>query len=341
MAKKLLVIGSASIHTYNFIELVRGGFDEVALVTSSEGKETDYPSFRLDFSFGLGLLATIRRLKTIYKTFRPSIIHVHQANNYALSTLLALKATGTPIILTAWGSDVLINPKRNLLFKWMVPYILRQADSVTADSNYVLAQAQRLAGKPLDAHNINFGIDIDPCMLPKEPIVYSNRLHKGLYNIDKILLSFAAFHQNRPEWKLIVAGSGEQSEALQELARTLGIDHCTDFIGFVDAATNRECYCRSSIYVSVPQSDSISLSLVEAIAYGCIPFVSDLPANRELITDSLNGFIEKDPERIDFAKYASIDTASLNDERERLIRNFSKNVNRQRYLDLYESYLAL
>ena len=340
MANKFLVIGSASIHTYNFIELLREGFDEVALVTSSEGKETNYPSFRLDFSFGLGLLRTVLQLKKIGKTFRPSVVHVHQSNNYALAAVLAFHAAGVPIILTAWGSDVLINPYRNRFFGWMIPFILRRVDAVTADSDHVLSEATRLAGKKLEMHNINFGIDIDPCTLTKEPIVYSNRLHKELYNIDKILVSFAAFHQNRPEWKLIVAGSGGETEALRELARKLGIDHCTDFIGFVDAATNRECYCRSRIYVSVPQSDSISLSLVEAIAYGCIPFVSDLPANRELITDGVNGFIEKEPEHIDFTKFATIDTAFLTEERERLIRNFSKDVNRQRYLDLYERYIA-
>jgi glycosyltransferase involved in cell wall biosynthesis len=45
----------------------------------------------------------------------------------------------------------------------------------------------------------------------------------------------------------------------------------------------------SDIYVSCSASDATSVSLLEAMAAGCYPIVSDLPANREWITDRVNG----------------------------------------------------
>ena len=55
------------------------------------------------------------------------------------------------------------------------------------------------------------------------------------------------------------------------------------FIGRVDAATQAGWYARARWYVSLPESDSVSVSVLEALAQGCIPLLSDLPANRELV----------------------------------------------------------
>jgi glycosyltransferase involved in cell wall biosynthesis len=44
-------------------------------------------------------------------------------------------------------------------------------------------------------------------------------------------------------------------------------------------------------YFSLPQSDSVSVSVLEAMAHGCIPLLSDLPANREIVEDRRNGLI--------------------------------------------------
>ena len=43
--------------------------------------------------------------------------------------------------------------------------------------------------------------------------------------------------------------------------------------------------------MSLPASDSVSVSVLEALAHGCIPILSDLPANRELVRHGDNGWI--------------------------------------------------
>ncbi len=121
-----------------------------------------------------------------------------------------------------------------------------------------------------------------------------------MYNIDKVIISFSKFIQDNENWKLVIAGKGDQTENLKVLVQRLHLDKFVEFVGFLNQQENYKYYCQSKVYVSIPQSDSISISLVEAIICGCIPFVSNLDANLELIVNEKNGFIENNLESIRF-----------------------------------------
>ena len=336
MSKKLLVVGSNSIHVYNFIELVQENFDEVLLLTNEVNPEKDILAVEADFSLGFQSFQTIDKIRKIVKEFQPSVVHVHQANTYAFLTALALKKQNIPLVLTAWGSDILINPYKSFLLKKMLQYILNNVQIVTADSDHVLNSAQALVDKKLSLHNINFGIDMRECNeIEKENIIYSNRLHKELYNIDKVILSFSKFVQIHNDWKLVIAGNGDETEVLKGLVHKLSLDKHVEFVGFLKQEENYAYYCKSKIYTSIPRSDSISISLVEAILCGCVPFVSNLEANLELIKDKKNGFIEDDLENIGFEKFMQIDTQYFEKTREKLKITFSKEYNKNRYIEIY------
>ena len=335
MSKRLLIVGSNSIHVYNFIILVEDFFDEILLLTDRKNQNYNVSSFELDFSLGLGSILTIQKINHIAKEFKPTVIHMHQANSYAFLTLVALRHLNIQKILTAWGSDILINPGKNIFFKKMVQYILNHVDKVTADSNVVLHEANKLILKNLETYNINFGLEVPECNGAKDNMIYTNRLHKKLYNIDKILISFSKFVLKFPDWKLIIAGIGEETDNLKNLSYQLDLDEHIEFIGFVDSKINYEYYCKAKIYVSIPSSDSVSLSLIEAIICGAIPFVSDLAANREIMNEKI-GYIVNDEENIDFLKYQEIDNLKFEKERKKIEKLFSKDVNRRKYLSLYE-----
>jgi len=336
MSKKLLVVGSNSIHVYNFIDLVKENFDEVLLLTNKVNKEQNIPAVEADFSLGLESFRTIKKIQKIVKDFEPSVVHIQQANTYAFLTILALKNKKIPLVLTAWGSDILLNPTKSFLLRKMIQYILNNVLVITADSDHVLNSAQQLVNKKLTLYNINFGIEIKGCKEEiKENIIYSNRLHKELYNIDKIIYSFSKFVQINPAWKLVIAGAGETTEALQNLVHRLGLVEHVEFVGFLSQEENYEYYCKSKIYVSIPQSDSISISLVEAMICGCVPFVSNLEANHELIEDGKNGFIEENLENINFEKFMQTDKAYLQKTQDKLKITFSKSYNANRYIEIY------
>lgn len=337
MSRKLLVVGSNSIHVYNFIALVKENFDEVLLLTNEINSEKDVSAVEVDFSLGVQSLRSIAKIRKTVREFQPSVVHIQQANTYAFLTILALKKQHIPLVLTAWGSDVLLSPAKSFLLKKILQYILTNVQEITADSNYVLNSAQKLVAKKLSLHNVNFGVEIKDCKVEKENIVYSNRLHKELYNIDKVIISFAKFMTmpSHRHWKLVIAGKGDQTETLKDLVASLNIDKYVEFVGFLNQQENYSYCCRSKIYLSIPRSDSVSISLVEAILCGCVPFVSNIEANLELIEDKKNGFIEDDLKNINLENFMQIDSEHFEATREKLKASFSKEHNRNKYIEIY------
>src|SRR5678816_1252479 len=64
-----------------------------------------------------------------------------------------------------------------------------------------------------------------------------------------------------------------------------------EFVGRLTTPVQAGWYARASWFISVPASDSVAVSVLEAMAHGCIPLLSDLPANRELVRDGVNGLL--------------------------------------------------
>ena len=115
-------------------------------------------------------------------------------------------------------------------------------------------------------------------------------MHKPLYNIDEIIRAFKKLEDTgRNIYKLVIAATGEETENLKKLTADLKLTDKVTFVGWLSLAENLKWYAKSKFYVSIPDSDATSISLLEAMYYGCYPIVSSLPAKREWISDRVNG----------------------------------------------------
>jgi len=340
--KKLLLIGTGSVHTYNYYKLIEGYFDEILLITDAVRSEfSSITPVKGDFSIRNPLKAyqNYLFLKKEIRRFNPDIIHVQQANSTSFLTLKAARKTGIPVIVTAWGSDVLIAPEQSRMIKKMILFNLKNADYLTVDSKNVANKIIERVGKTKNEIIIaNFGVEDFYKDVPKENIIYSNRLHQPLYRIDKVLKAFAQFIKNTSEeWKLVIAAVGEETDNLKALAKELNISDHVDFVGWLNNEANFQYYNRAKIFVSIPASDATAISLLEAMSTGCIPVVSDLPANKEWITDRENGVIVQNLNE-NFLQYA----LELDEQRTGVLnRNIiqlqgTKEVNRKKFIDLYK-----
>ena len=337
--RKLLLISSNTIHTYKYLQLVENYFDEVLLITNEKSTIYDYPTVELSFNLKIkNLFSTVRGIKKQITSFQPSIIHIHQANSFAFYALLASRKSSIPTVLTAWGSDVLLLPNRNVLLKKMVQFNLRNADFLTSDSTYMEQEMEKLATLKNKILVANFGIDVTPANCPKENIVYSNRLHKKLYRVDKIIEAFARFKQNkeRKDWRLVVAATGTETENLKDKANKLGLTDDVEFVGWIQKEDNEQWYSKAKIWVSIPESDATSISLLEAMACGSIPVVSDLPSNREWIESGINGIVveELDSDFISEALTMNQSNA-IEINKKRIEQDGTKDSNREKFLQLY------
>lgn len=297
---KLVIVGSNSIHCKRFIQGVidRQEFAIYLIVNAKFCEFTELTQYVVNFSFTN--LRAKQQIAQILKQIQADVVHIHQANSYAWHTLRAISQLSyrPKIILTTWGSDILILPKKNHFFARMVRYNLQNADIITTDSLFMsttIQQLLRAVSRPI--HVINFGIQQLPAkqnLVIKQKLILSNRLHKPLYRIALIIHAFSQLVINGlidMEYKLLIAANGEETTKLQGLALKLGIAGRVSFTGMIAYEELTSYYQVANIFISVPMSDGTASSLLEAMAYGCIPVLSNLPANLEWVIDGVNGFI--------------------------------------------------
>ncbi|MBM3452299.1 MAG: glycosyltransferase family 4 protein [Bacteroidetes bacterium] len=337
--KKLLIVGSNSVHTFNYIDLIKEYFDDILLVTNKLNPDSTIPQVTANFHYNFtSFFATPKKIKEVVEQFSPTHIHVHQANSYAFFTARAISKKEN-MFLTAWGSDILLLPKRSFFWKKMVQYSLNRFSFFTADSQEVADQIIKLVTVKNRVLVANFGIEIHEVSTKKENVIYSNRLHKPLYRVNKVIGAFHRFLQTNPteNWKLVIGAVGTETDKLKEMVTELGIENQVEFVGWVDNELNRNYYAKSKFWISLPESDATSISLLEAMAYGCVPIVSNLPSNKEWIKEGENGFIVQDLEEEYLSEMLSFDlekAVSLN--KERIRKDGTKEANRKKFIQLYE-----
>lgn len=342
--KKLLLIGSNCVHTYNYFHLIKSYFDQIVMVTDDQHELIDAKisnCYYVNSSLkNLSNYSTaIKAYKDIIEEENPDVIHIQQISTYSFLLLRALKKSKKkiPVVLTTWGSDVLLLPEKGFIFKKMVQYVLNHCDKFTTDAQFVADRMQQLARKPLHTVIANFGINIVDIEIDKENIIYSNRLHKPLYRVDKIIKAFHLFSQQHPDWKLVVGAVGTETDNLKQLTKELDLEEKVTFIGWVDAAVNSKMYAKSRLWVSIPESDATSISLLEAMSLGAIPVVIDLPANREWIQHGVNGIIVNNIDTNFFEEALSIDfEKAVQINTEIIHQKGTKETNQKLYFAIYD-----
>jgi glycosyltransferase involved in cell wall biosynthesis len=291
MKKKIVIASLDSPHLRSTFNLVAPLFDEVYLISDKKQDyaETLVVNFRI--SNPLSAITNILKIRKFLKSYQPEVVQIAQANSVGL--VMGKAANGiSPIVLNTWGSDVLIAPKQGKIKKWIATKALEYANEVTADADF-MADAINDLCPSAKVTIANFGIEMESFTpIPKEKIIYSNRLHSKLYRIDLIIEGFAEFSKTNPDWKLVIGANGNLTEELKRKAADLMDEKLFEFIGFVNKETNYSYYQKSQIWVSVPESDGTAMSLLEAMYFGCIPVVSDLPANAQWIGKD-NGVLVK------------------------------------------------
>ncbi len=343
---KVLLIGSTvnPVHLKSYYNLMREMCSEILIIGSHQVDFAPCETVSFSLKSPIGILETVKKIRKIAADFQPDIIHVHQANSIGFLVSLANRNKYKQV-LTTWGDDVLIFPNKNIFFKALTYTSLKYSDEITADAQIMADSIYSFFGTKKKVVIANFGIEWDENLirLPKEKIIYSNRLHDSLYNIDLIIKGSAEFLKNHPDWKLVVAANGPLTEDLKIVAKESIPNNQVEFVGFVGPADNQNWYLRASMYVSIPDTDGTSISLLEAMGYGCIPVVSDLPANKEWIENGENGIIVSNRnelnQSLEEALQLNPDFVKSKNE-EIILKKATKEANRTIFNQIYQRLLS-
>ena len=244
------------------------------------------------------LLLSLPRLGAWLSRIDADWLHAHYLSSHGSLAWLArgLWRLRAGLIGSAWGSDILVTPERSLWLRALTRRVLRACDLCTSDSQHMAARMAELgAGEVM---TFPFGLE----QLPPAPHAdaanaqrfFANRGLEPIYAPQRVLQTFASIARDWPAAELVVSNDGSLLPALQAQAVALGLGARVTFVGRLDAEAMVSQYRRARWYLSLPVSDSVSVSVLEALAHGCIPLLSDLPANRELVRDGDNGVIVAD-----------------------------------------------
>ena len=248
--------------------------------------------------FSGGNAALLRALPRLVRWLRgidADWINAHYLTSHGTLAWLARKlGVRARLAASAWGSDILVAPRGSRALRWVTSRVLRDATICTSDSEHMAQRMRELGAR--EVMTFPFGLDALPAMpADKEPhLFFANRGLEDIYDPHRVLTLFAGIAAAWPDARLVVANSGALLGALRRQAAEQGLAERIEFVGRLDAAAQSAFYARARWYVSVPRSDSVSVSVLEAMGHGCIPLLSDLPANRELVRDGSNGLIVPD-----------------------------------------------
>lgn len=124
-----------------------------------------------------------------------------------------------------------------------------------------------------------------------------------LMNIKKINFIYTGFLEKRKnlnytielisslsnDFTFTILGNGTEINRLTNLAKTKKIQNKVNFLGHVENV--KKYLDNADVFIFLTKMEGLSLSLLEAMSRGLICIVSDIPENRELISDMKNGIL--------------------------------------------------
>ncbi|MEI6694739.1 MAG: glycosyltransferase [Bacteroidota bacterium] len=240
------------------------------------------------------ILQSLYKVNAIIKRIQPDVVNAHYITSHGLITSIIKHCWNHKFLLIAstWGSDILITPHKNIGYKMITKFILNTSDIITSDAQVMTEEIKKLSNTKI--LTFTFGLESLPEVSLNEKnfnYFFSNRILSSNYNIDKVIRHFSSIFKQNKEAKLYIANEGEDKAKLVALCKQLNMGTAVEFIGFLNQNEQSDFYRKSGFYYSLPTSDATSVSLLEAMAWACIPIVSDIPANREWITNEYNGIV--------------------------------------------------
>ncbi|MBN1902933.1 glycosyltransferase family 4 protein [Candidatus Sumerlaeota bacterium] len=240
--------------------------------------------------------------------FKPDIVHAMEAVGYGLAMALC---GNYPKILTPWGNDIYHDPFHSRIARFHVKKALNAATIISTNHPTLGDYLFDAFHAPKDKVNgFSWGIDLrifnphkqreawgwkTSLKIPTNvPVIMSNRNFAEYWGAREIVNAIPVVLKEYPKAHfIIIRGSGgedfygEMTRFLENSGALKNVRIINEKIspGIMAALLNL-----SDIFISVPYSDLLSVSLLEGLACGAVPVASDLPAYKSRIVENENGF---------------------------------------------------
>ncbi|ABB44696.1 Glycosyl transferase, group 1 [Sulfurimonas denitrificans DSM 1251] len=308
--KLLLLSDSNSVHTIKWAtSLAKSGID-IIIFSLAELSVKDYDNIKNINIKTLGeilsrdestlsklkYLKALSAIKEIIKEFQPDILHAHYASSYGL---LGALSGFSPFVLSVWGSDVFSFPLKSPLHKFILKYNLKKADKILSTSHVMAKETKLYTNKEIEV--TPFGVDMEQfkpmevkSLFEKDNIVIGTlKALETKYGIEYLIRAFKIVsekYSNLP-LKLLIVGGGSLELELKQLVKDLKIDNKTIFTGKIPFVEVPIYHNMLSLFVSVSQSESFGVAIIEASSCAKPVVVSNVGGLPEVVEDGVSGFV--------------------------------------------------
>lgn len=238
--------------------------------------------------------------RRVVRRIKPDLIHAGPIQTCAF---IAMLSGFRPILTMSWGFDLMEDVHRNWRMEWITKYVLRNTQYFTSDANVTRDKAVTYGMNPERTVVFPWGVDLQhfapdnrksEIVNQKSFTLFCNRSWESRYGVDVLARAFVKVARQNPDVELLLLNGGSQGRVIREILQRGGVLERVTFTGQVSQRDLPRFYHMADLYISPSHVDGSSVSLMEALACGIPCLVSDIPANKEWVTENENGWLFPD-----------------------------------------------
>ncbi len=237
-------------------------------------------------------------LRKVLRDFKPDLIQAGPIQRTAFMVAL----TGFhPLVTMSWGYDLLVDVHKGPTWEWVTRYTLKKSDSFVGDSRIIRKLAVQYGMLPERIITFPWGANVDKYTPADDKfqthirkrlgwdnatfVIMSNRGWSEIYGVEDLAKAFVTAVKQQPALRLLMLGSGPLAQKIRKIFQQGGVCEYVQFLGQISQDKLVEYYHAADLYVSTSHSDGTSISLLEALSSGTPVLVTDIPGNKEWITN--------------------------------------------------------
>jgi glycosyltransferase involved in cell wall biosynthesis len=238
---------------------------------------------------------------------RIEVIHSHFGWPAGLGGALAARTTGTPLVTSVRGTDVLMREdlayglRQDPAYDIALKHLFRVASRILVATSFMQTAAMDAGADPGRIQVVDKGVDLARFRPAEDRIEVKRRLgvsgplvlavgslqrRKGFETIIDALAALG-----RPDATLAICGTGEERPALQKRAQQRGVASQVRFEGQVSRDRISDYFAASDVFVHAAELEAAGNVILEAQAAGTAVIVTDSGGPAEYVDDGVTGFV--------------------------------------------------
>ena len=122
-------------------------------------------------------------------------------------------------------------------------------------------------------------------------IGYAGRMVKQQKRAHLIPRIIEMLEEKHLDYLLEIAGEGECIDMIQKFIMEKKLEDKVMVVGRIDKDKMPDFWKRQDVFINLSEYEGMSLAMLEAMSYGCVPVVTDVSGTQEFIEDGVNGYV--------------------------------------------------